>query len=118
MANIETLIPDTRQYRDTLRSALQTHNIAVVENKTRNYQGNFWDLCTAVGAGQESWRSYNLVRTVTFHVEKNERVDSVLLNQALRDVEIWSALCGTHLLVKIDCHKQLWRIQTACVISN
>ena len=116
MNSIENLLPNTKLYRDTLRSALQTHNIKVKDHKTRNYHGNFWDLCIKVGARRDSYMSYHLIRTVTFWLEKSDEVPLSLVNTALADVQIWAALCGTHLVMEIDTDKDHWRIKTACVI--
>lgn len=117
MSLIEDLLPNTRLYRDTLRSALQTHNINVINHKTHSYQGYFWELCKTVGADTSSWKSYNVVRTVTFWLEKNDRVDQNMIKTALTEVRVWAALCGTHLVLNIDTDKDHWRIKAACVIS-
>lgn len=117
MEFIENLLPKTRLYRENLRAALQSHNITVVDHKTRNYHGSFWDLCRAVNAGRDAWQSYSLVRTVTFWVEKNAVVDRDRIDAALSDVQVWAVLCGTHLVLEIDTDKDHWRIKAACVIS-
>ena len=117
MESIENLLPKTRLYRENLRLALQSHNISIIKHKTHSYQGIFWDLCKTVGADTSSWKSYNVVRTVTFWLERNDRVNEALIRTALTDVRVWAALCGAHLVLNLDEDKDRWRIRAACVIS-
>jgi hypothetical protein len=114
-------LPTTKQFRDAVKAAFQTHGVKISNTKTRQDSLSGWEISYEVRM-HYNYRDRNLARQVRrveiifpTPLDADQRRD---LDAAIDDIRIWMALCGVHPFMKLEVPAYgVSKVRAWCLIS-
>jgi hypothetical protein len=105
-----TLPPTTKQFREVLDHALETHSVKILQSRTRAQQGRDYYL-----DAETYWANRKNLRKVTYKIDPDTPAEE--FQKVIDDLRFWFTLSGQDKFIKIDFHRYYKKISAWCLIS-
>lgn len=114
------LLPSTKDFRQIFRDNIRTSDVKIIESKTRDFNGSFWNLMSALDLQGYNYRYSGIryLRNVSYICEAERQQVEQVWNYA----QVLMTLQGKKLvgnISEIKYHSEnTWKINAVCVIAR
>jgi hypothetical protein len=105
-----TLPPTTKQFREVIDHALETHGVKILQSRTRAQQGRDYYLDI-----ETYWTNRKNLRKVTYKIDTDTPDEQY--QKVIDDLRFWFTLSGQDKFIRIEFGRHYKKITAWCMIS-